>query len=664
MSVKQLLFKDPDQERLWIIQDIIQLLNQGTDPSTIAIIARKHADLLNLMSLCLQHHIPVTYEKSRNVLEQSHIVQILTILEYIHYQYDQFNSKPELLPVILSFPFWEIDAEILWYVSIKAYANKKTWGETIMNYELFFDLSVISANELAKLKNIFVFLINLSKEAQSKSAFEIIDIITGSVSKTDQSVFVSPFRSYYVTSPLLAELKGERVYEHYADFVSSLKVFMTTLQNHGSLNGHVLVKDILKIIELYKHQRIAIQDTSRTGSNGVSLITAHKSKGMEWDRVYVPHCVKQKWFNKGLSSKLNFQANLPLQPEKDITDDRLRLLFVAITRAENTLILSASEENESGKQLEIISYLPESWEKLEIDVHTTPKTITHEPIKFNSSIINELADRMESYALSVTHLQNYLDVSRGGPRMFVEQNLLRFPSSMSPESIFGTVFHSCHEFIIHTQNSTQRYPDVPEVMEHFKLSLDSHVLSADTKHMLMAQGERYIPDYVRLYQPLIFSGSEAEYSFKHQHITINDIEVTGNLDRVYRDDNGMLLDIIDLKTSAAKESWNKYSPTDEYSSITKWKYELQLSFYIILAKHSTELSKYTIRTCAVEFVKVTNKPIQLAYIPNTETIDKIEKLITIVGGKIKDYDFPDTSHYQPNAQGINQFINDLLTYQI
>lgn len=65
--------------------------------------------------------------------------------------------------------------------------------------------------------------------------------------------------------------------------------------------------------------------------DGVQLLTAHASKGLEWDHVYIPSC------------------NQDVFPSKrgDIEEER-RLLYVAVTRAKETLRLSYYDERETN----------------------------------------------------------------------------------------------------------------------------------------------------------------------------------------------------------------------------------------------------------------------------------------------------------------------------
>src|SRR5207253_1773621 len=52
-----------------------------------------------------------------------------------------------------------------------------------------------------------------------------------------------------------------------------------------------------------------------------------------------------------------------------------------------------------------------------------------------------LEDQLKNYRLSVTHLNNFLDLSLGGPAYFLEQNLLHFPVAKSPMALYGSAVH-------------------------------------------------------------------------------------------------------------------------------------------------------------------------------------------------------------------------------
>ena len=119
----------------------------------------------------------------------------------------------------------------------------------------------------------------------------------------------------------------------------------------------------------------------------VVITTAHKSKGLEWDRVYLisannynfpsnlpdDKSIAEKWFiNDNLNipaeacGQLNSLINSPSQPyiqgestnesKNEYARERLRLLYVAITRAKEELIITWNN-GRSGKSTPAVPFM-------------------------------------------------------------------------------------------------------------------------------------------------------------------------------------------------------------------------------------------------------------------------------------------------------------------
>ena len=72
-------------------------------------IARYHRQLEILSPLLNKLGVPLTYERNRNVLDEPHVRELVTICRYIASlaRKNRYEAD-ELLPQILSYPFWEL----------------------------------------------------------------------------------------------------------------------------------------------------------------------------------------------------------------------------------------------------------------------------------------------------------------------------------------------------------------------------------------------------------------------------------------------------------------------------------------------------------------------------------------------------------------------------
>ena len=207
-------------------------------------------------------------------------------------------------------------------------------------------------------------------------------------------------------------------------------------------------------------------------------MTAHKSKGLEFPHVFVIGAIDSAWGEKVRSRSriIRYPANLQLQPAGATYDERLRLFFVAMTRAKTTLTMTYSQTNDSGSDTIIASFLtnctptiiPTSDDPAEqIELAETDWTT-----RLTSPIVPELKDlltpALETYKLSATHLNNFLDVSRGGPQNFLLNNLLHFPSAKNSAAAYGTAIHSSLQQAHCSFSADHQLPSTEQILQFFQ----------------------------------------------------------------------------------------------------------------------------------------------------------------------------------------------------
>ena len=207
-------------------------------------------------------------------------------------------------------------------------------------------------------------------------------------------------------------------------------------------------------------------------------MTAHKSKGLEFPHVFVIGAIDSAWGEKvrSRSRAIRYPANLQLQPAGATYDERLRLFFVAMTRAKTTLTMTYSQTNDSGSDTIIASFLtnctptiiPTSDDPAEqIELAETDWTT-----RLTSPIVPKLKDllapALETYKLSATHLNNFLDVSRGGPQNFLLNNLLHFPSAKNSAAAYGTAIHSSLQQAHCSFSADHQLPSTEQILQFSK----------------------------------------------------------------------------------------------------------------------------------------------------------------------------------------------------
>jgi len=80
------------------------------------------------------------------------------------------------------------------------------------------------------------------------------------------------------------------------------------------------------------------------GIDAVQITTIHQAKGLEWNVVFIPAMVQGRFPSKYVGEQKTWQISRDLFPANryDLKeDDERRLFYVAVTRAKNTLVLSA-----------------------------------------------------------------------------------------------------------------------------------------------------------------------------------------------------------------------------------------------------------------------------------------------------------------------------------
>lgn len=287
-------------------------------------------------------------------------------------------------------------------------------------------------------------------------------------------------------------------------------------------------------------------------SEVVNVLSIHKSKGLEWPIVYITDCTE------GSFPLVNRSRGIQLPDElkqiSDAADDHIaeerRLMYVAMTRAKDELILTLSRSHGGSQARKPSRFLEEAFSKTDfptIESQTSfdlaslggYTTTQDQAVSIPSSILDG-----NEVKLTVSQIANYQDC----PLDFYYRHILRVPSEQSPSQIYGNTMHAILENLNHCLQDGQTLPTLAE------LEADLQANWPQTGYLSALQRERALENGLktlsRLYsdisaQPRI--PLEIEEAFR-VYIKDSNLSIRGRFDVVFG--LGDSVEIVDYKTSS------------------------------------------------------------------------------------------------------------------
>lgn len=639
-------------ENIWIAEQIMQKIKQGTPPAEIAVLARKHKHLLELATIMGHFNIPIDYSKDENILENPIIVELTTILKFIEQiNNNQLEEANQNLSQILKFEFWNLNTLDLWQIAKESYEKKQHWLD-----------SLLEKKEPSTLLPA-LFLLELARLAISKEAIEILDILIGNqqleINVNNENItYFSPFKSHHFP-------KQELGSPNYINLLTSLQTFFETIKNFHK-KEKLTIKDLLEVFELYQQYDEPIKNSNNIAKevHGVKLMTAHSAKGLEFENVFILKSTESSWGKSRKPQSISFPLNLKIDPEDENDDDRLRLLFVALSRAKTNLYISHSQYSNQNKELIKNKFLSNPSQK---NTHKTPENLEkileiqtfgsqNNKIKdFNHNEKSFLKNLTTNYKLSPTDLDKFIDLEYGGPQTFLETSILRFPQAKNANMSYGTAIHSALEFTQKEVELKKQLPQIPQILDVFERNLKSAIRDPQDFQKYLEKGSTKLKNYITKHATEFEVGDKSELNFRNHDIFIGTAPITGRIDKIKIDEAQKIITVLDYKTGKCIKSF-----TESTTKALKMKH--QLIFYKILIENSRDYKdKYSVNQGTICFIDAKeDETDQIHHFITAEEVNDLKKLIEAVSKKIQTLDFPDISNYDKDINGTHLFIQDLI----
>jgi len=695
-------FASVSEERAGVAQQIAELIKRGENPEHITVIARHHKELIELLPYLYREGLVVNYERHDDILEQD-IIQVLDKLARVVMAIHQNNldAANSLLPEVIAHPAFGFSALDIWRLSLHAYKNRQLWLESMLansTFQLFGEWLLERAKDVPNLPleeqldkllgleiDAGIAPIDSVQRLQSAGEEPLLGLRTATIARASSDArrekrspskgsspnYLTSLAAHYFSPEALAQNP-----DAYLTTLESLRTLRQKLRDRTT-DATPTLADFLEFIDLHRSTKTRLTHIRSQASalgGAINLMTAHKSKGLEFPHVFVIGAIDSAWGEKvrSRSRLIRYPANLQLQPAGTTYDERLRLFFVAMTRAKTTLTMTYSQTNDAGSDTMIASFLTDHTPTI-IPAADTPATqltvaqtdwSTRLSAPMSAELKDVLAPTLETYKLSITHLNNFLDVSRGGPQNFLLNNLLRFPSAKSPAASYGTAIHASLQQLHNLLRADHRLPPTEHTLQHFRTSLEAQHLLSDDFALYLDKGTAALTVFLDAKSSDFHDTELAELDFAHQGVVVGGARLTGKLDVADIDRNNKTIFVTDYKTGKPSHSWKG---TSDYEKIKLHKYRQQLMFYQLLVESSRDYSNFSFTGARLQFVEPDMKTGNILSLEDTfsrEELTEFTQLIEIIWRKITTLDLPDISGYSADYKGMLQFENDLLAGEI
>ena len=560
-------FEDKEQEAYLTALKIKELISHIDSDENIAVLSRKNDDLLLIKSWLGYFQIPChsTAHKG-NVLETLLGKAIYYTLSTLKYWYtDEKHADAYFCHLLLECGYkTEVGYAFLQYKKLKPAVSFIYW--------------ILASTDLRN--------ITLKSVASDLSDLELLKhqvMDSGLVVKLETFIFK--------TTQHYEKIWIKEAWENFMyQFIESDK-------------GKSL-KSLCELLDYYQYYKLSIDFENQTSlQSRVILSTIHGSKGLEYDHVFVLGLESENFENK---KEVYDAINIPkilnrfINTDAEDIEDYRRLLYVAMTRAKNTLHLSFRRKSFSGKDQQLTSLLIKQNSETLLKIVYQKVTEMPKPkvdkyyLHLDEDFKKLVNEKLKEFHISASSTHNWEQCQN----KFFYHNICKIPSLPSAPTSFGVLVHSILQKIV-VNNILQ-----PTTQEISDLVADEFLAFRYLFHPLhRIIFERYAMEVIGNYlseMPIMCKPALTE-----EYLTStleNGVRINGYIDRI-DSLNDSSIQIIDYKTNKFAEKLQAYVDQDNpgslywrqgkmYSMLVKAKYgsdkNVSMSFHYITLKKKIE----------------------------------------------------------------------------
>ncbi len=539
----------------WMREEIQSAIADGVLPQEIAVIVRTNREVAHIAGMLRHAGISVAASADGDILEHPITETVRSLITFVLSDGDE-----SALFAVLHGPYWGLSVNDTMKIM-----QARTYQRSL--------LSILADP---------VLLEELGVESLA-AAQQVVEVLA---TARDMDVSTAPHR----TLQYLLEASG----------------FLDHVMTHDPLEGARVVRRLYDEIEalVVRHEVSTLSDVARelqlrqqygiglnapyvtTNDESVQVMTAHKSKGLEFQVVFLPHLHDKAWGGNKRAELFKVPLTRGATPsELTALDDERRLLYVAMTRAKERLCLSTAGTNSEGKEL-IPSRLFDDIDPATLTVQDTDGIeasfdvgatlqATASPALLQTDVV---ATTLRERGFSATSLNNYVR----NPWDYLYRNVLRIPEVQPTHMQFGTAMHNTLQRITKYHTDQQAVPADSDIKNWLEIELGRLPVNTEEYTRLHEKGLKTLVQYVPHLTTTLPARTLEEKRIRVELPTgltaVPTLPLTGSLDRIDIGEDGHALRVIDYKTGSPKSR----NAIEGKTASSDGGYKRQLVFYALL----------------------------------------------------------------------------------
>ncbi len=594
-------------ELLFLAEDIKRKIENGTKAEEIAVLYRENKNVSEIKTVFDFYRIPYTIFSKEKILEDPNIRNLIRILRAVNDFDDDHHLGQALFARFLNLDPYDIVRVLDKYKSMRKGERKHIFA-VLESKKILREIGAENGENLSDLSKTL-------KELKTDSmSADFQDFFKGFLYKIG-------YIKYMLSSAdsRLQLIKIDKLFDE-------IKRQSARKKDYG-------LRDFLHFVSACEKYDLDVESSGTEIEEGVCLLTAHGSKGKEFESVYIANAVRKSWETR---KRGGGGISLPVyQYDGDLEDER-RLFYVAMTRAKRHLSISFSRTDNDGREHEVSEFVKEigpdfkaETDMKEFESKKADRLDAFLSAERRSASLFEpryIRELFFERGLNVTALNNYLDC----PKKYLYKNLLRIPDAYSSTLQFGSIIHKALESFFVNSGQAKKILPLKKLLSFFEAELRRISVPEREEKKFRENGKKLLEEYYGEYSGSWTFKAETEFKPKRDFELKGGekLKLTGSIDKLERNEDSSV-NLIDYKTGRS---------FSEKSKSEKENYERQIVFYHLLLENHEDME---IRESVLDFVKK-NKKGEFERYSLEVTPDRLEKLraeINIFAKEVLSMDF-------------------------